>query len=135
MDRACRKRMSTREEGIAKRVLASIRAAARAGQPAPTNEALANEGKVPERSISRVLSRLSHQGRVSIERRGIQRRFTIGSHTTDWTATGRGCRERPARVKRGCMRCGAPFLSEGIHHRLCLECRRTAPLDDHRYAI
>ena len=124
-----------RIEGIDRRILSAIRQAAKAGRPAPTNVLLAHEGKINERSVAKALARLADDDHLIIERRGIQRRFTIGKHTTDWTVTGRGCRERPKRAKRRCMRCGAPFLSEGIHHRLCLECRRSAPLDDHRYAL
>lgn len=36
--------------------------------------------------------------------------------------------EREARVtRRACLKCRAPFLSEGPHNRMCKECRRLSP--------
>ena len=34
-------------------------------------------------------------------------------------------KEQAARRKRKCMCCGTPFLSEGIHNRLCRNCGRS----------
>jgi hypothetical protein len=38
--------------------------------------------------------------------------------------------ERPATVKRPCLRCEKPFDSEGPHNRMCNGCRSYAPVMD-----
>lgn len=116
------------------RIYGVLQKIAAAGQPCPTNKALAEYDGInsAENTMVVAIRRLTQYGMIEVEMAGLLRRIRIVD-SGEWTAFSRidmGCRKviptspnyKPGRRKYLC--CGQQFASHGPGNRMCDRCRK-----------
>ena len=115
---------------IAERLLHRLGPLALAGAVCPTNAELALLIGCSEQNVKQNIRTLAKQGLIAITNTKATRSIRVGNHETQPRAFAApqvdGAATSAARsVRRTCLKCRAPFQSEGRHNHICESCKGT----------
>lgn len=105
-------------------VLAFFTAVVRGTATYQSQPLAADAANMSSNRFQQAISSLTAEGRLRMETKGKQRRFHVaGVGVSAWFRPVREYSPAAGRTRRACLCCGDPFLSTGLHHRLCDTCR------------